>query len=80
VAAHVTVTQRPTNLGEMMGFLNLFRYLKSKDRRYVMLERARSSLLDAVGNKEYYDAVVPMLRKRVHRLEQEITKQRKVIV
>jgi hypothetical protein len=67
----------------MMGFLNLFRYLnpfrylKSKDRRRVMLERARSNLLDAVGNKEYYDAIVPMLRKRVHRLEQEIIKQRK---
>lgn len=63
-----------------MGFLSLFnpgRYLKSKDRRHVLLERARSSLLDAVGNKEYYDAVVPMLRKRVHRLEQEIIKQRK---
>jgi hypothetical protein len=64
-----------------MGFLdhfNPFRIAKLERRRKKLLEDARSELTDAVSNKEYYDAVVPMLRKRVARLETELNKARRV--
>lgn len=60
-----------------MGILdriNPFRIASSDRRRKKLLEDARSQLIDAVNAKEYYDAVVPMLRKRIHRLETEIGK------
>lgn len=65
----------------MLGFLshfNVFRTVKADRRRKKMLDDARSQLADAVANKEYYDAVVPMLRKRIYRLEQEIAKAARV--
>jgi hypothetical protein len=60
-----------------MGFLNRFNpfQIVGTDRsRKKLLEEARGQLIDAVSNKEYFDAVVPMLRKRIHRLETEISK------
>lgn len=63
-----------------MGFLNRFnpfRIASTDRRRKTLLEEARSQLIDAVNSKEYYDAVVPMLRKRIYRLEQEIAKAAK---
>lgn len=63
-----------------MGFLNYFnpfRIASADRRRKTLLEDARGQLIDAVKNKEYYDAVVPMLRKRIYRLEQEIAKAAK---
>lgn len=63
-----------------MGFLdrfNPFRIASLNYRRKRLLDQARNELTDAVSNKEYYDAVVPMLRKRVGRLEQELAKAAK---
>jgi len=60
-----------------MGFLskfNPFQIAGTDRRRKKLLEEARGQLIDAVSNKEYFDAVVPMLRKRIHRLETEIGK------
>lgn len=65
----------------MLGFLNhfnIFRTVKADRRRKRSLDEARSQLIDAVANKEYYDAIVPMLRKRIYRLEQEIAKAARV--
>ena len=65
---------------QTMGFLNRFnpfRIASTDRRRKTLLEEARSQLIDAVNSKEYYDAVVPMLRKRIYRLEQEIAKAAK---
>lgn len=63
-----------------MGFLNRFnpfQIASSDRRRKALLEEARSQLIDAVSNKEYFDAVVPMLRKRIYRLEQELARAAK---
>lgn len=63
-----------------MSFLsrfNPFQITSSDRRRKRLLEEAHEQLIGAVSSKEYFDAVVPMLRKRIYRLEQEIAKAAK---
>jgi hypothetical protein len=65
----------------LMGFLRRFnpwRAVRTTHRREKMLDDARSELLDCVKSKEYYDAIVPMLRKRIDRLEREIARKARV--